>query len=362
MHETMMMIRKSAMMDATADGGNANLIKKQIGVSANLTKVTRGTEVKKDEDEDGVEGDVPAHESEEDEDERANEEMGETDGTKKQNVNKYANASDASDDDKADADSDSEPSLANGDESQDNEETAAQPEQKEVKAKKAPAKAMSAAENAMIKYREFIKGDYIYEEGTSATVTLTFPIEYKKLLLMTIVETVMQQIKVKNVPGIERVHLNMKDTKGQENPHFFVQGINFRKFEQNPDIFDLTKTETNHSYELKNRYGIEACRANIVKEIREVFGVYGIDVNYRHLSLIGDFITFNGDYRAFNRVGMEECSSPFLKMSFETTMKYLVSSATQQDTDWLTSPSSAIVVGQAPAVGSNTFDVMQDSF
>jgi len=117
--------------------------------------------------------------------------MGETDGTKKQNVNKYANASDASDDDKADADSDSEPSLANGDESQDNEETAAQPEQKEVKAKKAPAKAMSAAENAMIKYREFIKGDYIYEEGTSATVTLTFPIEYKKLLLMTIVETVM---------------------------------------------------------------------------------------------------------------------------------------------------------------------------
>ena len=117
--------------------------------------------------------------------------------------------------------------------------------------------------------------------------------------------------------------------------------------------------ETNHSYELKKRYGIEACRANIVKEIRSVFAVYGIDVNYRHLSLIGDFVTYNGDYRAFNRIGMEESSSPFLKMSFETTMKYLVASALVQDTDWMTSPSSAIVVGQPPPVGCSTFDLIQ---
>jgi DNA-directed RNA polymerase I subunit RPA1 len=90
--------------------------------------------------------------------------------------------------------------------------------------------------------------------------------------------------------------------------------------------------------------------------------VYGIDVDYRHLSLIADFITFNGDYRAFNRIGMEESSSPFLKMSFETTMKYLISSASNRDTDWITSPSSAIVVGQPPPVGSNTFDLIQESF
>jgi hypothetical protein len=68
---------------------------------------------------------------------------------------------------------------------------------------------MSAAENAMIKYREFIKGEYVYEDGVSATVTLTFPIEFKKLLLMNVIENVMQSIKVKNVPGIEKCHLNM---------------------------------------------------------------------------------------------------------------------------------------------------------
>lgn len=98
-------------------------------------------------------------------------------------------------------------------------------------------------------------------------------------------------------------------------------------FQQHLDKIDVNRIETNHSYALKSKYGVEAMRANIVKEVRTVFKMYGIAVDYRHLSLIADFITFNGDYRAFNRIGMEQCSSPFLKMSFETTMKYLISSS-----------------------------------
>ena len=90
-----------------------------------------------------------------------------------------------------------------------------------------------------------------------------------------------------------------------------------------------------------------------------VFGVYGISVDYRHISLIGDFMTFNGDYRAFNRIGMEESSSPFLKMSYETTMKYLVNSAQAQETDDMSAPSSAVVLGQIPRLGTGMFDVFQ---
>lgn len=97
-----------------------------------------------------------------------------------------------------------------------------------------------------------------------------------------------------------------------------------------------------------------------MKEVRSVFNMYGIEVNFRHLSLIADFITFNGDYRAFNRIGMEESSSPFLKMSFETTMKYLVSSCLTKDTDDLSTPASALVLGQLPKVGTGVFEVIQD--
>jgi len=136
----------------------------------------------------------------------------------------------------------------------------------------------------------------------------------------------MQKILVSSVPGIEKCTF-VKGEKPGDEPYMIVQGINFEVFQQHLDKIDVNRIETNHSYSLKSKYGVEAMRANIVKEVRTVFKMYGIAVDYRHLSLIADFITFNGDYRAFNRIGMEQCSSPFLKMSFETTMKYLISSS-----------------------------------
>lgn len=87
--------------------------------------------------------------------------------------------------------------------------------------------------------------------------------------------------------------------------------------------------------------------------------MYGIAVDYRHLSLVGDYVTFNGEYRAFNRIGMEESNSPFLKMSYETTLKYLINASVRNETDWMASPSSALVLGEIPAVGSNVFDLIQ---
>lgn len=124
----------------------------------------------------------------------------------------------------------------------------------------------------------------------------------------------------------------------------------------------MNRIETNHSYALSGKYGVEAMRANIMKEVQMVFGLYGISVDKRHLSLISDFMTFNGEYRAFNRIGMEESSSPFLKMSYETTMKYLVGASQAKETDNMSTPSSAIVMGQVPRVGTNMFDLIQEKY
>jgi len=43
---------------------------------------------------------------------------------------------------------------------------------------------------------------------------------------------------------------------------------------------------------------------NIIKEVMKVFNVYGIKIDYRHLSLISDYMTSEGDIRAMNRIGM----------------------------------------------------------
>ena len=51
-----------------------------------------------------------------------------------------------------------------------------------------------------------------------------------------------------------------------------------------------------------------------------VFSAYHIKIDHRHLSLIADYMTFTGEIRAMNRTGLQFNASPFLKMSYETTM------------------------------------------
>lgn len=103
-------------------------------------------------------------------------------------------------------------------------------------------------------------------------------------------------------------------------------------------------------------YGIEVALRVIEKEIRDVFAVYGkwshaysggkwvpatspiylycifsihlscspgIEVDPRHLSLVADYMCFEGVYKPFNRFAMKSNSSPLQQMTFETSYKFL---------------------------------------
>ena len=54
-----------------------------------------------------------------------------------------------------------------------------------------------------------------------------------------------------------------------------------------------------------------------------MFALYNITVDRRHLSLIADYMTFEGRYKPFSRLGLETNTSPLQKMSFETSMQFL---------------------------------------
>jgi len=57
-----------------------------------------------------------------------------------------------------------------------------------------------------------------------------------------------------------------------------------------------------------------------------VFALYNITVDRRHLSLIADYMTFEGRYKPFHRLSLDTSTSPLQKMSFETAMQFLCSS------------------------------------
>merc|ERR1712073_72239 len=107
-------------------------------------------------------------------------------------------------------------------------------------------------------------------------------------------------------------------------------------------------------------YGIEAARNAIIKELCAILGAYGLDVSYRHMSLVADSMTFFGDIRPMTRKSMKKSTSPFLRITYEMAQRRMVESCLNKDIDNLTSASSAIVMGQVGKFGTGTFEIKQD--
>lgn len=92
-----------------------------------------------------------------------------------------------------------------------------------------------------------------------------------------------------------------------------------------------------------------------------LFGAYGVVVDYRHLYLIGDYVTYGGHIKAMNRNWMAYSASPFLRMSYETSVKFITDAALHCENDNGKSPSSRIILGQNPFLGTGMCDILMDT-
>ena len=64
---------------------------------------------------------------------------------------------------------------------------------------------------------------------------------------------------------------------------------------------DHTRTSSNDIHETFHTLGIEAARELLVRELRSVHSSYGIYVNYRHISLLCEFMTKEGFLTSITR-------------------------------------------------------------
>jgi hypothetical protein len=56
------------------------------------------------------------------------------------------------------------------------------------------------------------------------------------------------------------------------------------------ELVDLDKIESNDIFAILTTYGVEAARAAVIQEVSSVFGAYAIAVDYRHLTIIADYM------------------------------------------------------------------------
>jgi len=186
---------------------------------------------------------------------------------------------------------------------------------------------------------------------------MVFQVDLKtaKIDFGILIKEVSSTVLVYHIPKIKRAFVS-EESQGT---FLRTEGINLLAMFKYDQVFDLNRIYCNSIHEIAARYGIEAASRAIVREIQGVFQVYGIKVNPRHLTLIADYMTFDGTYRALNRKTMEYCTSPLQQMSFETTMAFLKDAAINAYRDVLKSPSASLVIGNIPTMGTGCFDMIQ---
>lgn len=217
------------------------------------------------------------------------------------------------------------------------------------------ASAQARSERVMDAYAEVTEFTCDDSKGAWCNVTLEFDAVTPKILMLNIVQEAVKKTVIQQIPNVGTCTFEV----GQQGAFMVhTEGVNLNAMQKYSDFIDPNRISTNDIGAMLDVYGVEAGRSTIVAELSGVFGGHGIKVDNRHLNLIADFMTRNGDFTPFNRMGLNGNVSPFTKMSFETTLSVLKDSVLDGDWDDLITPSSRLVMGSLGKVGTGGFDVL----
>ncbi|OAF69847.1 DNA-directed RNA polymerase I largest subunit [Intoshia linei] len=175
--------------------------------------------------------------------------------------------------------------------------------------------------------------DYDAKDFNWCEFNLEFPLSPHKIDFKVLLQKIINTTKINSIPGITKCILNKNpkttpkiqmDSEITACLHRLnIEGVNFKEMYKYSDIIDLNYIYSNDIHAISKAYGIEAAYAVTIQEINNVFGAYGIEVDRRHLSLVVDYMTYDGYVKPFSRNGIQTISSPIQKMSFEMSLSFL---------------------------------------
>lgn len=206
-----------------------------------------------------------------------------------------------------------------------------------------------------------IVSEYKFDEVNSrwCQFVIELPFNSKsKFDVHALVEQCVEKFIIHQTPGIEKCVFAEQTRKGVTYSVLQTQGINLQALYKHSDVLDVNSLYSNDINVMLENYGCEAAGQVIAREMTNVFSVYGIEVNPRHLSLTADYMTFTGAISPFNRSAMSYTPSPLQRITYETSLGFLSSSLISSSVDTLQSPSSKLVVGQLMKSGTGSFDLV----
>lgn len=127
------------------------------------------------------------------------------------------------------------------------------------------------------------------------------------------------------------------------------------------DYIDQKRTFSNDIVETYNVFGIEAARQTIYNEIADVIEFDGTYINYHHLAMLCDRMTFTNKMISIFRHGINNDNiGPIAKASFEETPEMFLKAARHAELDIMRGVSANVMCGQEGLYGTNSFQVVLD--
>jgi DNA-directed RNA polymerase II subunit RPB1 len=182
-------------------------------------------------------------------------------------------------------------------------------------------------------------------------------------------ENMMENVVLRGVKNIHRVTMrklkdNMDEIGGsyKKNDIWVLDTIGTNLLDVlGKEYVDSSRTFSNDIVEIHNILGMEATRQIIYNEMSEVLEFDGSYINYHHMSLLVDRMTFSHKIVSVFRHGINNDDiGPIAKASFEETPEMFLKAARHGELDLMKGVSANVMVGQEGYYGTSAFQVFLD--
>jgi len=206
-------------------------------------------------------------------------------------------------------------------------------------------------ERALGKLKKKTFDQLIQKEG-KIVITIEEP-SYFKLHALT---EAVKHTKIKGIDGISRAIIRREN----EGYVVYTEGSNLSKVLRHPKV-NPDRTLTNSISEIYQVLGIEAGRNSIVREAQKTLGEQGLTVDIRHIMLVADLMTCDGEVRAIGRHGISGAKASILaRAAFEITTAHLLKAGVTGEVDPLEGVAENIIVGQPVTIGTGAVELVYE--
>ncbi len=163
-----------------------------------------------------------------------------------------------------------------------------------------------------------------------------------------------RDVRIKGIKGIDRAIIRQEP----EGFVIYTEGSNLAEVLK-LDGVDSSRTTTNGIVEIFEVLGIEAARNSIIGEAHRTLQEQGLTVDIRHIMLVADVMTCDGEVKAIGRHGISgKKSSVLARAAFEITSTHLLQAGIIGEVDNLAGVAENIIVGQPVTLGTGAVNLI----